>query len=108
MSYSNARTCPLIVLRPKSANRAFPSKDFSENDFTGHLPTVAIKNLPALQKFHVHQSGRTGNGIVGKLPAFREQTKLHLLDLNSNQLTGNIPGGFLGGVEDTDQLMEIE
>lgn len=45
---------------------------------------------------------------MGKLPAFREQTKLHLLDLNSNQLTGNIPGGFLGGVEDTDQLMEIE
>lgn len=58
--------------------------DFSENDFTGHLPTVAIKNLPDLQKFHVHQSGRAGTGIVGQLPSFKEQKQLHLLDVSSN------------------------
>ena len=83
-------------------------KDFSENDLTGHLPTVAIQKLVKLEKFHVHQSGRGGDGIIGQLPAFDRQPKLHMLDINSNQMTGSIPSNFLSGVEDVDQLMEIE
>jgi len=82
--------------------------DFSENDFTGHLPTVAIKNLLDLEKFHVHQSGRSKEGITGELPSFKEQTKLHLLDVSSNSMTGPIPTNFLSGVEDVDQLMVID
>lgn len=83
-------------------------KDFSENDLTGHLPTVAIQKLVNLEKFHVHQSGRGGDGIIGQLPAFDRQTKLHMLDINSNSMTGSIPSNFLSGVEDVGQLMEIE
>jgi hypothetical protein len=86
----------------------FNTLDFSENDFSGHLPTEAIAKLVNLQKFHVHQSGRGGPGIIGKLPSFKEQTKLHMLDVNSNAMTGSIPSNFLSGIEDVDQLMAIE
>ncbi|KAL7543177.1 hypothetical protein ACHAXR_012471 [Thalassiosira sp. AJA248-18] len=82
--------------------------DFSENDLTGHLPTDAIAKLLALEKFHVHQSGRGGKGITGKLPSFKEQKNLHMLDVNSNVMTGSIPEDFLSGVEDADRLMEID
>jgi len=84
------------------------AQDFSENDLSGDLPTEAIKQLVNLEKFHVHQSGRGGPGITGRLPSFAEQTKLHMLDVNSNTMTGPIPDDFLSGVEDVDQLMEIE
>jgi len=86
----------------------YPNEDFSENDFTGHLPTDAIRKLLDLQKFHVHQSGKIGDGITGKLPSFKEETLLHMLDLNSNSMTGSIPSDFLSGVEDVDQFMAIE
>lgn len=33
---------------------------------------------------------------------------LHMLDLNSNAMTGSIPSTFLSGIEDVDQLMAIE
>ncbi|KAL7553700.1 hypothetical protein ACHAWF_017020 [Thalassiosira exigua] len=82
--------------------------DFSENDMTGTIPAGAIKKLPELAKFHIHQSGRSGDGITGKLPSFAEQTKLKLLDVSSNMMTGSIPADFLSGVTDTDELMEID
>lgn len=83
-------------------------QDFSENDFSGILPTNAIAKLLDLQKFHVHQSGKLGPGITGKLPSFKEQKLLHMLDLDSNSMTGSIPSDFLSGVTDVDQLMAIE
>ena len=56
----------------------------------------------------MHQSGRGGPGITGKLPSFKEQTMLHMLDLNSNAMTGSIPSDFLSGIENVDQFMAIE
>lgn len=81
--------------------------DFSENDFTGPLPAEAISKLTKLEKFHVSQSTRSRNGITGKLPAFKNNIKLHMLDVTSNSMTGSIPTDFLSGVEDVDQLMQI-
>lgn len=82
--------------------------DFSENNLTGNLPTVAINKLVHLQKFHVHQSSRGSEGITGELPAFDKNTQLHMLDVNSNKMSGSIPSNFLAGVEDVGQLMEID
>lgn len=104
----NIESDPKTLCLPCSLSFRFNTLDFSENDFSGHLPTEAIAKLVNLQKFHVHQSGRGGPGITGKLPSFKEQTKLHMLDLNSNAMTGSIPSNFLSGVEDVDQLMAIE
>jgi Leucine-rich repeat (LRR) protein len=81
--------------------------DFSENDFTGHLPAEAISMLTDLEKFHVSQSGRTKNGISGKLPSFKNNVKLHMLDLSSNSITGSIPSDFLSGVDDVAQNMQV-
>ena len=86
----------------------YSNEDFSENDFSGPLPANAIAKLLDLQKFHVHQSGKLGSGITGQLPSFKEQKLLHMLDLNSNSMTGSIPSDFLSGVTDVDQLMAIE
>jgi hypothetical protein len=86
----------------------YSNEDFSENDFSGTLPTNAIAKLLDLQKFHVKQSGKLGPGITGKLPSFKEQKLLHMLDLNSNSMTGSIPSDFLSGVTNVDQLMAIE
>lgn len=82
--------------------------DLSENDFSGHLPSDAIAKLLNLQKFHVHQSGKEGNGLTGRLPSFKHQTLLHMLSLNSNSMTGTIPSDFLSGIADVDQLMAID
>ena len=81
--------------------------DFSENEFIGHLPAEAISKLTRLEKFHVSQSTRSTSGITGKLPAFKNNIKLHMLDVSSNSMTGSIPTDFLSGIEDTDQLMQI-
>lgn len=81
--------------------------DLSDNDFYGDIPDGALRKLPNLQKFHVNQRSRKGTGLTGPIPSFKEQTKLHMLDLSSNQLTGTIPIEFLSGVVDTDQQMEI-
>ena len=75
---------------------------------TGVLPAESIAKLVNLEKFHVHQTGRGGTGIIGKPPLFKEQTKLHMLDINFNTMTGSIPYDFLSGIVDATQLMEVE
>lgn len=80
----------------------------SENDFTGELPVAAFAKLKKLAKFHIHQTGRGGAGITGKLPSFAENTELHLLDLSSNTMTGTIPTDFLSGVKGDRFEMEVD
>ena len=82
--------------------------DLSENDFSGALPHDLFAKLVNLQKFHVHQSGKEGQGLTGKIPSFKHLTLLHMLNLNSNSFTGTIPSEFLSGIADVDQLMAIE
>jgi len=82
----------------------------SENDFTGELPAEAFKNLVNLEKFHIHQNDKEKTGITGKLPSFKKNTKLHMLDVSSNAMTGEIPDDFMAdsvyrGLDD--QLMDI-
>lgn len=81
----------------------------SENDFTGPLPVEAFKNLTNLEKFHIHQTDKEKGGITGKLPSFKENTKLHMLDVSSNAMTGKIPDDFLADsvYKGLDQLMDI-
>ena len=82
--------------------------DLSENNFTGELPVAAFAKLKKLAKFHIHQTGRGGTGITGKLPSFAENTELHLLDLSSNTMTGTIPSDFLSGVKGDRFEMEVD
>ncbi len=81
----------------------------SENDFTGELPAEAFENLVNLEKFHIHQTDKEGTGITGKLPSFKNNTKLHMLDVSSNAMTGAIPDDFLANsvYKGMDQLMDI-
>jgi len=81
--------------------------DFSENDMTGTIPADQFAKLLDLEKFHIHQAGRGGSGITGPLPSFKELTKLHMLDVNSNMMTGSIPEDFLSGVANFSRPMEI-
>lgn len=81
----------------------------SENDFTGELPAEAFKNLVNLEKFHIHQTDKEKIGITGKLPSFKESTKLHMLDVSYNAMTGGIPDDFMVNsfFKGLEQLMEI-
>ena len=81
----------------------------SENDFTGELPAEAFKNLVNLEKFHIHQTDREKGGITGSLPSFKENTKLHMLDVGDNALTGSIPADFMADsfYKGLDQIMDI-
>ncbi len=81
----------------------------SENDFTGELPVDAFKNLVNLEKFHIHQTDKEKTGITGKLPSFKENTKLHMLDVSNNAMTGSIPDDFMANsfYKGLEELIEI-
>lgn len=81
----------------------------SENDFTGELPSAAFKKLVNLEKFHVHQTDKSKNGITGKLPSFLENTKLKDLDVSSNSMSGAIPSNFMANsfYKGLEELMTI-
>lgn len=87
-----------------------PLPDLSENDLSGTIPADALAKLPKLEKFHVHHCGTKGAGVSGPLPSFKEQAKLHLLDVKCNNLNGPIPDDFLAGItgDRVDSLMDIE
>jgi Leucine-rich repeat (LRR) protein len=81
----------------------------SENDFTGNLPVDAFKNLVNLEKFHIHQTDKQKTGITGKLPHFKENTKLRMLDVSNNAMTGSIPYDFMANsiYKGLEELIEI-
>ncbi|CAB9517668.1 LRR receptor-like serine threonine-protein kinase [Seminavis robusta] len=76
----------------------------SDNDFSGSLPE-SLGLLTRLESISLHQTN-SANGIGGTLPAFRNLGQLTSLQLDSNNLEGNLPEDFLRNTErgDSDEI----
>ena len=68
--------------------------DIAENDFTGTIPTE-LNLLTNLELFSIHQVGKSGTGLTGKIPSFSDLSGLTELYLDSNSLSGTLPKDLL-------------
>jgi Leucine-rich repeat (LRR) protein len=82
----------------------------SENDLTGTLPRSleGLTNLEVLALQQRSGSSKPDSGIGGPLLDFSPLSKLKILYLGPNKLTGTISPGFLSGIVDTSARMEID
>ena len=78
----------------------------SENDFGGTLPTH-LNRLINLETFSMHQTTKSGLGVVGTMPSWEDCVRLTKLHLNSNSLAGNLPPGLLMNSQVLDAVIEI-
>ena len=77
----------------------------AENNFSGTLPTV-LDSMTALETLSLHQT-TSPNGLSGPLLSFRNLTRLTVLELNSNSLTGAPPADLLKFIERGSERVEI-
>jgi len=78
----------------------------SENNLYGTLPE-SLNDLSSLKELNLDSFTRNNAGISGPLLAFSGLPKLRELHLGDNSLTGPIPDDFLQGVDNTDEVINV-
>lgn len=68
----------------------FIAKTTDENFVSGSIPNEFMSGIPALQKIQMH-----GNRLIGRIPNIHSLSKLEMLDLQGNELTGDFDFEYL-------------
>jgi Leucine-rich repeat (LRR) protein len=78
----------------------------SNNNFYGTLPE-SVSNLVSLKSFFLDNHKGERSGLTGPLRPFATMPGLRDFHFSDNQLTGTLPGNFLAGVSNPQDIINV-